>query len=117
MARPRYALVGCPITGLPLGQPGAGGSFLLAAAGVRAAVAAGVARACPDHAAAAAGALDGVLPVVEERRLAGGRRDVGRLRRLAGRVGLREPRLHLGRQDPDLLLLLRRQELLPEPAE
>src|SRR5207302_52728 len=44
----------------------------LAAAGVGAAVAAGVAGARSDHAAAAAGAFDGVFPVVEERRLACG---------------------------------------------
>src|SRR5438477_2154769 len=95
-------------------------SALLRAAGVRAAVAARVAAAGADHAAAAAGALDGVLPRVEERRLARGRR-VGRFRRRHGfaavRVPLRHPRLHLGREDPGLLLLLGREEPLAEPAE
>src|SRR5213080_4128311 len=90
----------------------------LAAAGVRAAVAARVATARPHHAAAAAGALDGVLPRVEERGLAGR----GGVRRRGGRgrgvaVLRREPRLDLRRQDPDLFLLLDREELLAHPAE
>src|SRR5207248_9452484 len=87
-----------------------------AAAGVRAAVAARVARAGTDHAAAAAGALDCVFPRVEECGLPW-RGRLARLRRrdrgLAARlVPLREPRLHLGRDDPDLLLLLGGQEAL-----
>src|SRR6185503_2346476 len=91
----------------------------LGAAGVRAAVAARVAAAGADHPAAAAGALDRVLPRVEESRLAR-RRRLGGLRgrgRLAVCVALRHPRLHLGREDPGLLLLLRREEPLAEPAE
>src|SRR5207249_3933014 len=94
----------------------------LRAAGVRPAVAARVARARADHPAAAAGALDGVLPGVEERRLArrrrvDWRRPGRRVAVAAVRVALRDSRLHLGREDPDLLLLLGRQELLAEPAE
>src|SRR5437588_5887635 len=91
----------------------------LGAAGVRAAVAARVAAAGADHPAAAARALDRVLPAVEERRLAG-RWRLGRLcgcRGLAVRVALCHPLLHLGREDSRLLLLLRRQEALAEPAE
>src|SRR5438874_10332959 len=94
-------------------------SALLRAAGVRSAVAARVAAAGTDHPAAAAGALDGVLPRVEESRLAG-RRRLGRLHgrgRLSVRVPLGHPRLHLGREDPRLLLLLGREEPLAEPAE
>src|SRR3954452_1225572 len=83
----------------------------LRTAGVRPAVAARVARPGADHAASAAGALDSVLPRVEERRLArrdgldGRGRRVGRLA-LQERVRLREPRAHLRREDPDLLLLV-----------
>src|SRR5215475_2237405 len=92
----------------------------LRAASIRPAVAARVARAGPHHAAAAAGALDGVLPRVEERSLAG-RGRLGRVERdrrdAAVRIALREHRLHLGREDPRLLLLLRAQEALAEPAE
>src|SRR5436190_2785962 len=92
-----------------------------AAAGVGSAVAARVAGAGADHAAAAAGALAGVLPRVEEGRLPRRRRFVrlgGRRRRVAAvLVSLREPRLDLRREDARLLLLLRRQEPLAEPAE
>src|SRR5687767_14321855 len=88
-----------------------------AAVGVRAAVAAGVARAGPHHAAAALGALDRVLPGVEERGLALRRRLDSRRRGIAVRVRLREPRLHLCGEDPRLLLLLGGEELLPHPAE
>src|SRR5581483_7860450 len=90
-----------------------------AAAGVRPAVAARVARARAHHAAAAAGALDGVLPGIEERRLTGRRRleRLGRRGRLAVRVALCEARLHLGREDARLLLLLGGEERLAEPAE
>src|SRR5436305_7157967 len=85
----------------------------LAAAGVRAAVAARVAAARPHHAAAAAGALDRVLPRVEESGLARRRcvRRIGRDDSLAAvRVPLCEACLHLGREDPRLLLLLGREE-------
>src|SRR3954462_11936103 len=88
-----------------------------AAAGVRPAVAARVAAAGPDHPAAAAGALDRVLPAVEERRLARRHRFVLGRGGLAGRVGRGEPRLHLGREDAGLLLLFGGEELLPHPAE
>src|SRR5439155_611634 len=102
------------------GVPSALRPRLLRAAGVRAAVAARVARAGADHAAAAAGALDRVLERVEQRGLAGWRR-VDR-RGLGGAVlervvRLREPRPHLGREDPDLLLLVGCEELLAHPAE
>src|SRR5437764_4049245 len=89
----------------------------LAAAGVRAAVAARVARAGADHAAAAAGALDRVLPRVEERRLPRRQRFRGSRRLAAVRVAVREHRLHFRREDARLLLLLGCEELLPEPAE
>ena len=84
----------------------------LRAAGVGAAVAAGVARARPDHPATAAGAFDRVLPLVEQRRLPGRGGLGGRRRRLTGRIRSGEPGFHLGGQDPDLLLLLRGQDLL-----
>src|SRR6478672_3609907 len=88
-----------------------------AAAGVRAAIAARVAAAGSHHATAALGALDRVFPAVEERRLAR-RRGLVRCRGcLAGGVGCGEPRLHLGRQDPGLLLLVGGEELLAHPAE
>src|SRR3954454_4600166 len=88
-----------------------------AAARARPAVAAGVAGAGPYHPAAAAAALDRVLPVVEERRLAR-RSELDRLRRaVRWGIGLGEPRADLEREDPRLLLLFDRQELLPEPAE
>src|SRR4029079_8826578 len=90
---------------------------LLAAAGVRAAVAARVARARAHHAAAALRALDRVLPGVEEGGLALRRRLRRRRCGLAGGVRLCETRLHLGGQDPRLLLLLGGEELLPHPAE
>src|SRR5881392_1673957 len=83
-----------------IGAPSTSASCFLGAAGVRAAVAARVAAAGADHPPAAAGALDRVLPAVEEGRLAG-RRRLARLarRRLgvaAGGVALGEPCLHLG---------------------
>src|SRR3990170_2900959 len=93
---------------------------LLRAAGVGAAVAAGVAGARPHHAAAALCALDGVFPLVEKGRLAG-RGDSDRLRGgcvipCLG-VGRCEPLLHLGREDSRLLLLVGGEELLAHPAE
>src|SRR3954471_11835080 len=75
-----------------------------AAARARPAVAARVAGAGPYHPAAAAAALDRVLPVVEERRLAR-RSELDRLGRAVVRgVGLGEPRADLQREDPRLLL-------------
>src|SRR5690242_20746911 len=93
----------------------------LATAGVRAAVAARVTRAGSDHSPAALGALLGVLEGVEQSGLARrGRFDRrGRYRRrlAAVAVAVREPRSHLGGHDPELLLLLDRQEALAHPAE
>src|SRR5438067_12488381 len=86
-----------------------------AAAGARAAVAARVARARADHAAAAAVALDRVLVRVEERGLA--RRGLDRRLRLAVRVPLGELRADLHREDAGLLLLVDVEKLLAEPAE
>src|SRR5690349_24497414 len=102
----------------PIGAPSTSASCFLGAAGVRAAVAARVAAAGADHPPTAAGAFDRVLPAVEEGRLAG-RRRLARLgrRRLgaaAARVALGEPRLHLGGEDPGLLLLLGGEERLAE---
>src|SRR5262249_9211627 len=91
----------------------------LAAVGGGAAVAAGVAGAGADHPAPAAGALDRVLVRVEERRLAGGRSgrvELGDLGRTGG-VGRGQPRPDLRREDPDLLLVLGREGLLPHPTE
>src|SRR5947209_6962974 len=94
----------------------------LRTAGIRPAIAAGVARAGADHAAAAAGALDCVFPAVEERGLArrrrfGGRRIADGLAPLERAVRLRQARAHLGREDADLLLLVRSEKALPHPAE
>src|SRR5262245_49683413 len=104
---------GRSVGGRRRGGPRREGRRLLRAAGVGAAVAAGVAGAGPDHPAPAPGALDRVLPRVEERGLAR-RGRLGRRRRgcLTGGVGGSEPCLHLGRQDPGLLLLVGGQELL-----
>src|SRR5690348_5435577 len=86
-----------------------------AAARARTAVAARVAGAGPHHASPAAGALDRVLVAVEERALP--RKDSRPVAGRLARVRTREPRLHLGREDPDLLLLVDGEELLAEPAE
>src|SRR5688500_9029337 len=81
--------------------------ILLTAAGVGPAVAAGVAAPRPYHAAAAAGALDRVLPRVEESRLTGRRGvDRDRLRARGRRVLGGQAGLHLGGEDADFLLLL-----------
>src|SRR5262245_65243822 len=85
----------------------------LTAAGGSPAVAARVARACADHAASAAVALDRVFERVEERGLARGRLLGGRrLDRAPVRVAGRQPGPDLGGQDPDLFLLVDREELL-----
>jgi hypothetical protein len=88
----------------------------LRTAGASTAVPAGVTTARPHHPPTAPGALDCVLPVVEERRLP--RRGCLHRRRLCGRLALqrvvrrRWPRSRFRRQDPDFFLLIRRQELL-----
>src|SRR6266542_5538637 len=90
-------------------------SRALRAAGICPAVPTRVATAGSHHPPAALGALLGILEGVEQRRLAGWRR-FHRHRRSCGRVAtvaiaLRQPRAHLSRQDPDLLLLIDGQEL------
>src|SRR5690348_17208523 len=116
-----------PNGGTPPGFPRSGlsfaaveGSVELTAARVSPAVPARVAAAGANHAPAALGALDGVFPVVEQRRLAGGRPVDRRLRRGRGaalRVARGQSGSHLRREDPGCLLLFRGQELLAEPAE
>src|ERR1700694_5486340 len=91
----------------------------LGAAGVCAAVSARVARARSDHPASALCALDCVFPRVEQGGLARwwGVERLRRRLRARGAVALRSAGFHLWRQDPDLLLLIRREELLAHPPE
>src|SRR5213080_4459017 len=100
-----------PMSDVLLCERAIGISVLMALGATRVgpAVPAGVAGAGADHPAAALGALDRVLPRVEERGLAWRQRlaRLGRSDLLAAvRVPLGEARLHLGREDPGLLLLI-----------
>ena len=81
-----------------------------------------VAAAGPHHPPAALGALDGIFPVVEQRRLAR-RGSLGDHRRrrcgatFQSCIRLRQTGPDLRRQHADLLLLVDRQELLAHPPK